>query len=204
MNLTPQQLRIVFPLCRDPNLWASILPTVADEFDINTKDRFAAWLAQIGYESSQFNALREDLSYSKMGLMKTWPKRFPTDASAIPYERKPDALANFVYANRLGNGDEKSGDGWKYRGGGLIETTGRANYRATGVGIGRPLEEQPNLITVPANSARAAGWFWKAHNCNHFSDERDMNAITLTINGPMKLGEQAREMNLAKLLTVLQ
>lgn len=204
MNLTGQQLRTVFPLCRDPNLWASILPKVADEFGINTKDRFAAFLAQTGYESGQFNSLREDLSYSKLALMKTWPKRFPTEDSAIPYERKPDVLANFVYAGRMGNGDVASGDGWKYRGGGLIETTGRANYRDTGVGIGESLEAQPVKITIPQIAARAAGWFWKVRNCNHFADERDFEAITLTINGPMKLGEEGRELNLAKWLTVLQ
>lgn len=204
MILTAQQLRTVFPQCRDPNLWASILPKVADEFEINTKDRFAAWLAEVGYESAQFNALREDLSYSKLALMKTWPKRFPTEESAIPYERKPDVLANFVYANRMGNGDQKSGDGWKYRGGGLIETTGRGNYRDTGAGIGEPLEAQPNKIIIPVIAARAAGWFWKVHNCNYFADKRDLEAITLTINGPMKLGEQERALNLAKWLTVLQ
>lgn len=204
MILTPQQLRTVFPQCRDPNLWASILPKVADEFEINTKDRFAAWLAQCGYESAQFNATREDLSYSKLALMKTWPHRFPTEESALPFERNPERLANWVYANRLGNGNFESGDGWKFRGGGIIETTGRVNYRATGAGIGEPLETAPTKIVIPIVAARAAGWFWKFHNCNHFADERDMNAITLTINGPMKLGEKDRELNLMKWLTVLQ
>lgn len=204
MKLTPQQLRTVFPLCRDPSLWSTILPKVADEFEINTKDRFAAWLAQCGYESNQFNAIREDMSYSKLALMKTWPARFPTEQSAIPYERNPQALANFVYANRMGNGDAASQDGWNYRGGGILETTGRYNYRVTGAGIGEPLEAQPKKLEIPLVAARAAGWFWKEHNCNWLADERDLESITLVINGPMKLGEKDRELNLAKWLTVLQ
>lgn len=203
ITLTPQQLRLVFPACRDPNLWASILPKAAEEFEINTKDRFAAFLAQVGYESTQFNALREDLSYSIQGIMKTWPARFHTEEQAAPYARNPIALANHVYANRMGNGDEKSGDGWKYRGGGLIELTGRANYAQMGKQIGEDLENQPGKIVIPLIAARAAACFWKVHNCNYLADERDLQAITLTINGPMKLGEPDRELNLAKWLTVL-
>lgn len=204
MNLTPQQLRTVFPNCRDPNLWASILPKVADEFAINTKDRFAAWLAQVGHESAQFNATRENLSYSVLALVKTWPTRFPTQESAKPFERQPERLANYVYGGRLGNGDYASGDGWRFRGGGLIQATGRSNYRAVGDAIGVPLEDQPTKIEVPLISARTAGHFWKAHGCNELADARDLEAITVQINGPAKLGEQDRALNLAKLLTVLQ
>lgn len=203
MNLTSQQLRTVFPLCRDPTLWASILPKVADEFEINTKDRFAAWLAQCGHESSQFNATRENLSYSKIALMKTWPKRFPTEESAIPYERQPDRLANFVYANRLGNGDVASNDGWTYRGGGIIQITGRSNYRVHGAHVGEPLEQQPAKITIPAVAARVAGAFWHASGCNELADKRDFEEITQTINGGQN-GAQERLLNLAKWLAVLQ
>lgn len=204
MNITPQQLRTVFPKCRDPNLWALTLSKVADEFEINTKDRFAAWLAQAGHESAEFNTLRENLSYSMLGITKTWPKRFPTEDSAKPFERQPERLANYVYAGRFGNGDFASGDGWRFRGGGIFQLTFRGNYRDTGKAIGVPLEAQPVKITEPLVAARTAGYFWKAHGCNELSDARDLDKITETINGPAKLGAEARALNLAKLLTVLQ
>lgn len=204
MNLTSQQLRTVFPQCRDPSLWSTILPKVADEFEINTKDRFAAWLAQAGHESTQFNTLRESLSYSMLGLMKTWPTRFPTEQSTQPFVRQPEKLANYVYGGRFGNGDFASGDGFRFRGGGIFQLTFRDNYRATGAAIGVPLEAQPVKITEPLVAARTAGHFWKSHGCNELADQRNLEAITVQVNGPAKLGEQERALNLAKWLTVLQ
>lgn len=204
MILTAQQLRTVFPSCRDPNLWSSILPKVAAEFEINTKDRFAAWLAQAGHESAQFNTLRENLSYSMLGLIATWPTRFPDEDSAKPFARQPEKLANFVYGGRFGNGDFASGDGFRFRGGGIFQLTFRDNYRSTGIAIGVPLEAQPVKITEPLVAARTAGHFWKSHGCNELADQRNLEAITVQVNGPAKLGEEARALNLAKWLTVLQ
>jgi putative chitinase len=150
------------------------------------------WLAQCGYESMSFNRQRESLSYSMLGLMKTWPSRFPTERSAVYYVQAPERLANLVYANRLGNGDAESQDGWKYRGGGIIQLTGRANYAEAGKALGVPLETQPVKIEIKSVSARVAGWFWKKRGCNELADASDFEGITGAINGPAMLGLEAR------------
>lgn len=202
MNLTAVQIRAVLPVCRDSNLWASILPKVADEFEINDTDRFAAFLAQISEESGQLNQLREGMSYSMLGLMKTWPTHFPTEDSAKPFVRDPTKLANFIYANREGNGNFASGDGFRYRGGGLIQITFRDNYREMGELIGVPLEAQPAKIEDKLIAARAAGAFWKKNGCNELADARDFEGITKRINGGLN-GLDARKLYMVKWLAVL-
>lgn len=185
--ITAKQLLAVFPKCRDSNLIAQVLGKVAPEFDINTKERFSMWLAQVGHESDQFRALRENLSYSVPGLMKTWPRRFPTEEHAAPFARQPERLANYVYADRLGNGNFKSGDGWRFRGGGWIQLTGRTNYRVAGKALDLPLEEQPQRIENMPVAARTAALFWKQQGLNEACD-RDIDwaafqAICHRING---------------------
>lgn len=192
VKLSPSQLKAIMPMVIDTTAWSDAVSIAADQFGINTPQRLAAFLAQIGYESVQFTRRRENLSYSVRALRNTWPGRFPTDDSAMPYARNPEKLANLVYANRLGNGDVASGDGWKYRGGGLIQLTGRANYRAAGEGLGLPLEDQPQRVEQPIVAARTAGWFWQTHGCNELADAGEFEKITETINGPAKLGQDAR------------
>lgn len=196
------QFSKVFTKCRDPGLWSQILSKTAAEFEINTPDRLSMWLAQCGHESMEFNAVRENLSYSVLGLMKVWPKRFPTEEAARPFERQPERLANFVYANRLGNGDFASGDGWKYRGGGILQLTGRENYRNVGKAIGEPLEEQPRKIELRDVSARVGGYFWKSHGCNELADKGDFRAVTQVINGGQN-GADARLAYAMKLRALL-
>ncbi len=186
--ISAKSLLTVFDKCRDASLWASIFVKVLPEFEVNTDKRVAAFLAQCGHESNQFNVLRENLSYSLAGLKKTWPNRFPTDEAATPYVRDPQALANFVYASRLGNGPVQSGDGYKFRGGGLIQLTGRANYRSTGKAIGMNLEEQPAKIEDRIVAARAAGEFFRSHGCLALADFGKLEEITAVVNGPRKLG----------------
>jgi putative chitinase len=159
-------------------------------FDITGIGRMAAFLAQIAHESGQLTRLSENLNYSAKRLLQVWSGRFPTLEKALVYERNPEKLACFVYARRLGNGDEASGDGWRYRGRGLIQLTGRGNYRAAAQGIGLPLEEQPELLVQPGPAALSAAWFWKSHGLNELADDRnddndteDFRTITRRING---------------------
>ena len=140
------------------------------------------WLAQLAHESAMFERMVESLNYTKAAqIRRTWPKRFANNSAAVAFVSKPERLANFVYANRLGNGDAASGDGWKYRGRGLIQLTGRAHYAAAEEAIGLPLLDSPELLEEPAHAADAAGWFWKSHGLNRFAS--NINACTRAING---------------------
>ena len=140
------------------------------------------WLAQLAHESALFERTVENLNYTTVAqIRKTWPRRFPSNASAAPYVRNPQRLANEVYANRLGNGDAASGDGWKYRGRCPIGITGKDNYRAAGEALGLPLLEEPELLEEPVHAADAAGWFWKSHGLNRFAS--NINDCTRAING---------------------
>lgn len=181
--VTPSQLKAVFPSCRDPNLWVSLFPAVFEEFEINTAARQNMWIAQCGYESSSFNVLRENLSYRADQLQRVWPHYFPDRATAERFALNPKALGNYVYANRLGNGDYASGDGFTYRGGGLIELTGRSSYRSIGDYLGITLESRPALIEQPAVAARTAGLFWQMKKLNEIADTGNVGHVTRLING---------------------
>ena len=140
------------------------------------------FLAQLAHESALFERMVENLNYIKAAqIRRTWPKRFANNSAAVAFVRKPERLANFVYANRLGNGDAASGDGWKYRGRCPIGITGKDNYRAAGEALGLPLLEEPELLEEPVHAADAAGWFWKSHGLNRFAS--NINACTRAING---------------------
>lgn len=166
--------------------YLSDLVEAMDEAAINTPDRIAAFLAQLGHESLDFKALSENLNYSADGLLKTFPKYFDSQ-SASQYARNPQAIANRVYANRLGNGDESSGDGWKYRGRGPIQLTGRANYRAftrdVGAAYGVNFEAAPDLVSQPRWGFKAAAWYWATKNLNPLADAGNFDRITYLING---------------------
>ena len=140
------------------------------------------WLAQLAHESAMFERMVESLNYTKAAqIRRTWPKRFANNSAAVAFVRKPERLANFVYADRIGNGDAASGDGWKYRGRGLIQVTGKDNYRDAGEALGLPLLEEPELLEEPVHAADAAGWFWKSHGLNRFAS--NINDCTRAING---------------------
>jgi putative chitinase len=148
---------------------------------INTPQQRAAFLAQLSVESGNLRSTEENLNYSAKRLTQVWKTRFPTIASAEPYAHNPEALANYVYANRLGNGNEASGDGYRYRGRGLIQITGRENYRKVGY------ENNPDALTDPDIAAHSAAQFWTNRNLNAHSKRRlsrdQFNAISRTING---------------------
>lgn len=152
------------------------------EFNINTLARQAAFIAQIAHESAEFRMVEENLNYSEAGLLRVFPKYFNA-AQARTYARQPQKIANRVYANRMGNGDESSGDGWKHRGFGLLQNTGKDGQTRCGVALGVDLANHPELLKLPENATRAAAWFWSVNGLNSLADAGKFEAITRRING---------------------
>lgn len=162
--------------------WLPHLQAACDKFQINTRARVAAFLATIGVESAALSAVAENLNYSAAGLLATWPKRF-TAVTAAAAARQPQVIANIVYCNRMGNGAPASGDGWRYRGRGLIQITGKNGYTAAGVALGLDLTSRPELLEQPANAANSAAHWWDSNGCNQLADAGDMTAVTRRVNG---------------------
>ena len=188
--ITEAQLIAFLPALPNAQRWSDALNAAMDRFDINTPARMAAFLAQTAHESGEFRRLVENLNYSCAGMCKTWPNRFANPDAAKVYERNPERLANYVYAKRLGNGDTASGDGWRFRGRGLIQLTGRGNYRSCGLAVTLPLEAEPERLETPEAAALAAAQFWRSRGLNHLADDQnddnddeDFIAITKIING---------------------
>jgi putative chitinase len=201
----PTKLKEIFPLCVDPEGWAAALEPAMARYDITLRPRIANFLAQIGYESSQLNRLVENLTYSTAArLMKVWPKRFPGEASSIPYLHNEVALANFVYAGRLGNGVADSGDGYRYRGRGVIQITGRDNYESVGKALNLDLLGHPDLLLEKEHAAMSAAWFWSTRGLNTLADRSNdddvehFKEITRRING----GTEGLEKRLALLTSI--
>lgn len=193
--LTESQLRQLLPLLPVAKV-QEFLPHLNEAmrlYEINTLLRTAAFVAQTGHESAQFTRMVEGLNYTKAsGLMATWPKRFPTEASALPYVRNAEKLANFVYAGRMGNGDSASGDGFRYRGRGVIQLTGRDGYRRAGQALGLDLEGSPDLAMAPDVAFKVAGLYWMSNGLNPLADVPDLKKITQRINGG-QVGQADRE-----------
>jgi putative chitinase len=165
-------------------LYALPLHEVAEYYDMYVNmHRAAAFVAQTAHESGGFNFVKENLNYSAKGLMGTFKKYFPTEELAKQYERKPEKIANRVYANRMSNGDEASGDGYKFCGRGLIQLTGRANYTKFAEDLGISLEETVAYLETPAGAVSSAGWFWDNNNLNQYCDKDDFVTLTKRING---------------------
>lgn len=145
--------------------------------------RAAGFLAQIAHESGGFNFVKENLNYSAKGLMTTFKKYFPNEELAKQYERKPEKIANRVYANRMGNGSEDSGDGYKFCGRGLIQLTGKNNYTKFAVDLGISIDETVAYLETPNGAVSSAGWFWDNNNLNQYCDSGDFVTLTKRING---------------------
>ena len=201
--LTNDILRRVFPLSResDRKAYLPFLNEYMDKHGIITACRIRAFLAQVGVESAQLKAVEENLNYSASGLLAVFGKYFRTKAEAQAYARKPEAIANKVYASRLGNGGQQSGDGWRYRGRGLIQTTGRRNYalleKETGIGF----VECPDLLATPRYAVLSAAAFWKRNGLNELSDrlagasEADVfKQITRRVNGGLNGYDERRKL----------
>jgi putative chitinase len=184
--LTLQKLIQALPTARISNieLYYSHLIAAMTEFSIFPSRCEAAFLAQCAHESGLFSAVRENLNYSADGLLRTFPRHF-TAAQAQDYARQPERIANRVYANRMGNGAETSGDGWAYRGRGLIQLTGKNNYTAAGRGLNRDLVTDPSYLETPEGAARSAAWFWYENRLNTPAARGDIDEVSRLINaGP--------------------
>lgn len=169
-----------------PAEWVLSLNRTLLAYQITTRRRVANFIAQMIAESGLDPTREENLSYTAERLMVVWPRRFPTLEAARPFAANPVALANRVYSNRLGNGNEASGDGWHFRGRGLIQLTGRSNYAEYGGLIDVDLETQPNLAVVPEHSFNVAGAYWQELGLNRLADNANVDGITLAINGSLR------------------
>lgn len=165
--------------------YSTALDQAMVEFGIDTSRRKSMFLAQILHESGMLSAVEENLNYSEQGLLKTFKKYFDRTRAAR-YARNPQKIANRVYANRMGNGNEDSGDGWRFRGRGLIQLTGKNNYIACGKELGVDLIKNPDYLLTPEGAARSAGWFWETNKLNRTADIRDIQGNTKIINGGFK------------------
>jgi len=166
----------------DPK-WVDALNETFDRFDISNPNRQAAFIGQCGHECGNFRILEENLNYKAATLMKLWSKRFPTLEIANQYAGNPKKIANMVYANRMGNRDESSGDGYRFRGRGCIQTTGHANYYHAGQSLGYDFVMDPDVVSNPKYAALTAGFFWSTHGLNALADAQDHKNITKRING---------------------
>jgi len=184
--ITVEQLREILPYAKEENIirFAPSLNRELPKFQIITPLRVAHFIAQIAVESASLNATSENLNYSASALRRVFGKYFPSDELAEQYARQPEKIANRVYANRMGNGDETSGEGWKYRGRGLIQLTGKANYIACGKGIGKSLDTNPDSVSSDADIAvQSCCWYWNSRKLNQYADQDDIKRITKLING---------------------
>ena len=163
--------------------WVTALNDTFSQFGILTPNQQAAFIGQCGHECGHFRILEENLNYRAATLMKLWPKRFPTLEIANAYAGNPKKIANMVYANRMGNRDESSGDGYRFRGRGCIQLTGHANYFHAGKALGVDFVMEPDLVATPKYAAMTAGWFWKTHGCNEVAESADWLKLTKKING---------------------
>jgi putative chitinase len=164
----------------DPS-WLEPLTAAFTRFEINTPERQAAFIGQCAHESANFKTLQENLNYSAKGLNATWPSRFPSEAEAQPYHRQPEKIANKVYSGRMGNLEE--GDGWKYRGRGLIQLTGKDNYRLASDALGVDFIADPDLVLTKEYAALTAAWYWNKRGLNKEADAKDFTGMTKKING---------------------
>ena len=209
--ITLQQFKQLVPNTKYPQQWYDTLfghksilgnKTLLDEYEINTLKRIAAFMAQCGHESGGFVWLTDNLNYSAAGLMKTFAKYFPDQATANAYARQPDKIANRVYANRMGNGDEASGDGARYKGRGLIQVTGKDNYFWFASSLEITPEAAAEYMQTFEGAAQSACWYWETAKLNALADTGDILTMTKRINGGT-IGLEDRKKHYAHALHVL-
>jgi putative chitinase len=178
--------------------WLDALNATAERFDINTPERIAGFLSQLAHESGGFTATSENLNYRADTLTRVWPSRFPPGV-AESYAMQPEKIANKAYCDRMGNGDEASGEGWKYRGRGLIQLTGKDNYAAFTINCDVDALNNPDLLAEPELAALSAGWFWSKNNLNALADAKNVEGMTRRINGGLN-GLDDRQAKYAKVV----
>lgn len=217
--MTPQSPLLVAAGVKDPAKWLDAVVETCVEFEINTPQRIAGFLAQTSHESGGYTMLTENLNYRAATLAACWPNRFavlgpdkkpvkdpqgkltPT-AVANAIAGKPELIANMVYSSRMGNGPAESGEGWAYRGRGLKQLTGKDNYARCGQALGVDLVGNPDLLLQPLYAARSAGWFWKANALSTFADAGDIKGMTKKINGGF-IGLEQRQKLYDKVLAAI-
>jgi putative chitinase len=195
--VSPDQLK---KMHIDPSL-ADAFNETFQRFGINTPAQQASWIGQCGHECGNFKILEENLNYRAATLLKLFP-RTPkrawgfTPEEAAAYEKQPQKIANRIYGNRMGNRDEASGDGWRFRGSGFLQLTGHSNFYHAGQALGEDFVMQPELVRTPKYAAMTAGWFWQTHKLNQYADSRDFVMMTKKINGGIiGLDDRIRHVN---------
>lgn len=198
--MTPTSPLLVAAKVKDPDKWLQPIIETCVEFEINTPQRVAAFLAQTSHESAGYSMLEENLKYKAATLAACWPNRFAeldgkkkpkrdAKGALIPTKvahsiaGKPELIANLVYSSRMGNGPPQSGQGWLYRGRGAKQLTGLDNYKRCGEALGLDLLGNPDLLLEPMPAARSAGWFWKTNKLSVYADKEDLEGMTKKING---------------------
>lgn len=188
VKVNKKQLEAILVGNKEIDAWLPLLTKVLPKYDINTKERIAGFLSQCAHESSHFTRLVENLNYSEKLLLQVFPKYFKGGEEKL-YGSKPGirantvAIANIVYANRMGNGNTASGDGWRYRGRGLIQLTGKNNYVMFAKAIGKTLAETVEYVQTKEGALESACWFWKTRGLNAAADKKDVELMTKLING---------------------
>jgi putative chitinase len=181
-NFTPDQLAQIIPNNSYVAEWYDALSRILPDYEINTVPRVAAFLAQCAHESANFTALKENLNYTASSLTRVWPSRFPPDI-AEQYAHNQEMIANRAYSDRMGNGPESSGDGWRYAGKGLIQLTGKDNYTRFAESIETPVDQLPEYLGTFEGAVQSACWFWETNGLNQFADTGDILTMTQRING---------------------
>lgn len=217
--MTPSSPLLAAAKIKDHEKWLQPIIETCVEFEINTPQRIASFLAQTSHESGGYTMLTENLNYRAATLAACWPNRFaemgpnkkpkkdakgaliPTKV-ALSIEKKPELIANMVYSSRMGNGPPQSGEGWKYRGRGAKQLTGKDNYKRCGEALGIDLVGNPDLLLEPLYAARSAGWFWKVNNLASFADAADIKGMTKKINGGF-IGLEARQSLYNKIMSAI-
>ncbi len=181
--ITREQLAQLIPGNPYLDHWCTALNEILPEYDITTPQRVAAFIAQCAHESGGFKFLKENLNYKAASLRKVFPKYFTDDNIAAAYANKGEMIANRVYANRMGNGDENSGDGYRFCGRGLIQLTGRDNYTFFAGSLDISVEEASEYLQTFEGAVQSACWFWETNNLNQWADRDDILTLTKRING---------------------
>jgi putative chitinase len=181
-NLTFEQFQKLIPTNKEQLEWFNEAKDLLPKYEITTQLRIAAFITQCAHESADFRILEENLNYSEQSLLRVFPKYFTNGLERI-YARKPQNIANRVYGNRMGNGPESSGDGWRYRGRGIIQLTGFDNYTAFSRYIRMTLPDVIQYLQTKRGALESACWFWKTRNINVPADVGDIERVTKLING---------------------
>lgn len=203
--LTLSQLKQLLPKNPYVEHWHHALEQLFPDYDINTPKRMAAFIAQCSHESGGFMVLKENLNYKAATLRKIFPKYFPNDQIANDYASRPNkqvAIASKVYANRMGNGDEASQEGWKFCGRGLIQLTGKSNYQAFADSLEMDINDVPEYLATFEGAAQSACWYWETNKLNQWADISDILTLTKRINGGL-IGYEDRKKHYDHALHVL-